>query len=167
MRMRLLVITLILLLTSPAVVAGLEVDYDPSIDFSKYRTYAWQKGTAASAPKTQEMIVNTIERELQAKGLRPAFGAEADLYVVSVAFPDITGGLVGGYDYSPTYDVGIIRVDVRAAIVGTLMVDLVDAQDETVIWRAMATEAIKSNRKNLEKKINKMVIKMFNKYPSN
>jgi hypothetical protein len=165
MRYRILGIALLMILAAPAAMAGIDVDYDESADFGKYRTYAWAEGTPAPLPATEKMIVAAIERELQAQGLRPAAGADADLYVISVTFADTTGGVTGGYYYSHSYHVGVVTSDVRVVTTGTLMIDLVDARENRIVWRAMAREIVKENRAKLGKKIDKVVGKMFRKYP--
>ena len=48
---------------------------------------------------------------------------------------------------------------------GTLVVDLADPQQKMVIWRGMASETLSDkSSKNIEK-VQKMVRKMFEKYP--
>jgi len=48
---------------------------------------------------------------------------------------------------------------------GTLVVDLADPQQKMVIWRGMASETLSDkSHKNIEK-VQKMVRKMFEKYP--
>ena len=56
----------------------------------------------------------------------------------------------------------INRVSFR---VGSLVVDLVDAKTNELVWRAVASSTIPPDRKKLEKKIQKVVAKMFASYP--
>lgn len=83
--MRVAIVVLALaFLTLPAT-AGVEVEYENGADFSGFKTYAWQKGTEAARPKVQQWIVQAVERELKARGLRKVVDRKADVYVVTHA----------------------------------------------------------------------------------
>jgi hypothetical protein len=155
-----------LLLLLPVAQAGVKVEYDEEADFSQYETYMWKKGLPAARPEVQEWIVTAVRRELRARGLRQITEGEPDLYVATGAFAKYEGGISGGVIYSQTWDVGIIVADVHDTTQGTLVVDLVDAETNKQVWRAIAREAVKDDIKKLEKKIDKVVRKIFKRYPS-
>ncbi len=48
---------------------------------------------------------------------------------------------------------------------GTLIVDLADPQAKMIIWRGVATETLADKSKKNIQKLQKMVSKMFQKYP--
>ena len=73
------------LLVSSALLPGVETGHDETVDFSKYRTYAWREGTPAAMPEVQEWVVTAVDRELQGKGLSKIEG-QADVYVSTVAY---------------------------------------------------------------------------------
>ena len=51
-------------------------DYDRTADFSKFKTYAWVRGTEVGDDLNHRRIVTAIDAQLQAKRLKPA-GADA------------------------------------------------------------------------------------------
>ncbi len=62
---------------------------------------------------------------------------------------------------------GASTVHVQEIKVGTLIVDMLDGDSTRLIWRALATQTLPTNPKpeKIEKKINKVVGKMFRKFP--
>jgi Domain of unknown function (DUF4136) len=60
---------------------------------------------------------------------------------------------------------GMSQIDPVTENEGTLVVDLADPQSKMIIWRATAAETLSDkSQKNIEK-VQKMVHKMFEKYP--
>ena len=51
-----------------------KVGYDENVDFGSYRTYAWREGTPAALAEIQQLLVDTIDGELQEGGLRRVEG---------------------------------------------------------------------------------------------
>jgi len=156
-------------LAAAAASAEVEVDFDREADFSGYATYAWREGTPAAAEEIEVTIRRAVERELRAHGLKEAEAkAEPDLWVATHASSE-ERTFVNPY----TFGTGWANpargkkghVDQDRLEVGTLIVDLVDAEAAKVVWRGVATEAISSNRKKIGKKIDKVTRKMFRGYP--
>ena len=163
---RIVHLSLVLLtIATPLSLAGVEVAHD-DLDFSAYRTYAWQDGTEAASPQYQQWIVAAVDRELARRGLRRAPVEIADLRVTTHAIADWEGSLQTDYLYSVTYDVGLIRSGLVTSSKGTLVVDLLDGDSEKSIWRAVAIEVmIDPMPETVLKKINSITRKMFKKYP--
>ena len=49
--------------------------------------------------------------------------------------------------------------------VGTLLLDVVDADSNQLVWRGVATDSIPKKSEKLEKKIYKAVDKLFRHFP--
>ena len=166
-----LIAALAVLLAVPAATAQVKTDYDPQVDFSRFKTWTWAEGTPAPDPFSQKRIEDAIEAKLVEKGLVKAEGEEADLLVVThVSLStekqvDVThmGGYGGRYGWRAGY--GSSYVNVRDINVGTLVVDLVDAEKQELVWRGMASDTVASKPKKSEKKIRKAVSRMFKDYP--
>lgn len=146
--------------------AAINVDYDRSVDFSRFETFSWATGTAANAI-VQKRIVAAVERELEAAGLRKVEG-NGDLRVSThVSTDEETRVDIDDYGYnsrwrgwgSPT------TVQVRNVLVGMLVVDLVDGESKQLVWRGVGKDTVGKSPEKNEKKINKAVKKMFKKYP--
>lgn len=158
------------LLISTSVLARVNVDYDKSADFSKYRTFAWKKGTPSKDPLMEKRIRDAVEQELKAKGLSRADSAP-DIFVVTHASSrkeqqvQIDNLGYSGYGGRGWYSRGPTSVNVYEIPIGTLMVDLVDAKTNELVWRGLAEKTLSEKPEKVAKLIYKVVKKMFKKYP--
>jgi hypothetical protein len=159
-----MVLLLGLLLCVSFVAAGVQVKFEEGVDFAKYRTYAWGKGTPAAKPQYQEWIVAAITRELEERGLRLT-DEEPDLLVVSVAFATLDFVNRGNYVQLRNSTIGLITNDVVGTGTGHLLIDLVDATSDKIVWQAVAEKAFSEDISNPQKKIDKITKKMFRNYP--
>jgi hypothetical protein len=119
------------------------------------------EGTAAIDPEVNRIIAETIENELSVRGIFPD-EADPGLLVVYHASRDETFEVEGGYrrDWE---DSGAVTVDSHVA--GTLVVDLVDAEENRVVWRAIATATVTGNPKKVRGRIPAVVQRMFADFP--
>jgi len=153
-------------------------DYDKSIDFTTFKTYALKDGTKVGQPLIDDRIVNAIEAELAAKGLTKS-EASPDVFVVyHTAFDkqkDIStysSGYAGGYGpygyrYGGGWAGGTTTTQVRDILIGTLVIDIADAKKNQVAWRGMGVKEVKTDAKpeKRDKSINDAVKKIFKNYP--
>jgi hypothetical protein len=160
---------LVLVLCASIAQAKPIVDYDKSVDFFKYQTYAWGKGTPAGSDINQKRIVRAVNDQLQAVGLTEADG-EPDIFVVThVAVSrekQVSGsswGYGGWYGYHGGW--GSTNINVRDVPVGTLIIDLVDAESKELIFRGWDSATAKKSPQKMEKQVNKIVGKIFRRYP--
>ena len=58
----------------------IKVEYDKSLDFSKFKTFAWGERDASPRPLLVHVIAGAIEEELTKRGLRKTDG-EPDVYI--------------------------------------------------------------------------------------
>jgi hypothetical protein len=171
----LLALSLALVWSLPAA-AGVEVDWDNEVDFSQYKTYAWMDGTPVPNQLMQRRIEAALEAELEGKGLTKATGTP-DLYVVSHGSLDeeksihsSSFGYAGGPGRRGYRGWGRGRgsmtttARVTEVEIGNLVVDLVDAGKDELVWRAVGSGTLKKPEK-MEKVIPKAAKKMFKKYP--
>jgi len=146
-------------------------DYDQSANFSRFHTYAWLKGTPVSDELNHKRIVQAIETQLAAKGLsRSESGANADVFVAYHAAFDKSLQISASSSGFGAYRFGAMRTGTARAdeiLVGTLVVDIVDAKSETIVWRGTASKDInvKANAEKRDKSINKAAEKLFKNYP--
>ena len=135
---------LLAVLLAPAVAAGVKVAHDPEVDFSTFRTYAWDEKECLTAaiPEIQAAIVRSVERELEAKGLRKVALADADLHVVTFAIGEALAGSVGGFYSNPSWGWGFITTDARMVTHGSLVIDLRVPPDGRPVWHAVADKTV-------------------------
>jgi hypothetical protein len=147
--------------------AGVKVDYDTEVDFTEFGAFGWMEGTPAPNELVQKRIENAVESELAARGLSPA-ASDPDLLVVthaSVSKQLRIDADTWGYRGRWHGGWGTTTVNVSEIPVGTLVVDLVDAGTNALVWRGIASQTLASNPEKSEKRINKVVRKLFKKYP--
>jgi len=156
-----------LLIAFSAVAQKIEIESDPSVDFSKFRTFAIRDGRLNSTnPSLNGDLVRKrldfdIEKYLGAKGLVFAPSGSSDLNV------RYTLGAVRKAEVE-TYPAGwrgwgtrVVRVPFTE---GTLVIDLRDASTQSLVWRGIARED-KGDAAKVEGKLDDMVKKTFDKYP--
>ena len=121
-------------------------------------------------PLMHKRIVRAIEAQLEASGLTKTED-EPDVYVLyHVALSQDRRIHVDDFGYSsrwrrPGYGGGDVTVfDVN---VGTLIVDMLDAGSEEAVWRGMAQKDLPPtpDPDKMEKKLGKILGKMFRDYP--
>lgn len=160
----------LLLSTTAALAQNITYDFDKSMDFGRFRTYAWVRGTVLDDDLNHQRIVEAIDAQLRGQGLRQVeAGAQPDVFVAYHASFDTDLQVVGfssgwgGYRFAASRS-GTARAE--EILRGTLVVDMVDAATHTIVWRAMATKDIDVNAKpeKREKNITKTVAKLFESY---
>jgi Domain of unknown function (DUF4136) len=143
------------------------MEFDQSIDFSKYKTFAIRDGQLSSgnpalnSPLVKKQIEADIQNDLTAKGLTLVTGGPSDLnvrYTFGAARKtEIEAYPAGWYGLGTRY----IRVPYAE---GTLVIDLRDPTTRSLVWRAIAAEE-KSDATKIQGKLDNMVKKSIDKYP--
>ena len=143
------------------------MEFDQTIDFSRYKTFAIRDGQLSSrnpalnSPLIKKQIEADIENDLAKKGLALAATGPADL-IVRYTFgaarkTEIEAYPAGWYGLGTRY----IRVPYAE---GTLVIDFRDPTNHSLVWRAIAAEE-KSDAAKIEGKLDDMVKKSIDKYP--
>jgi hypothetical protein len=143
------------------------MEFDQTIDFSKYKTFAIRDGrlNSANPALNSDLVKKQIEADIQnhltAKGLTMVTSGPSDLNVRytfgSARKTEIEAYPAGWYGWGTRY----VRVPYAE---GTLVIDLRDPTTRSLVWRAIAAED-KSDASKLQGKIDSMVKKSFDKYP--
>jgi hypothetical protein len=158
---------------SPAHAQSVKSDYDKATDFAKYKTFSFKKGTDAPTPFAQQRIEGAIAAQLKERGIVPS--DSPDLYVFTHTKVskeqrvDVTSYGYGGYPGWGGWGGGFGSSSVMVTDVpmGTVMVDMVDAKTDLLVWRGVATDTLSTNPtpEKSAKRINKAMAKLFNRYP--
>ena len=161
----------LMLLGTIALAQSATYDYDRAANFSNYKTYGWTRGTELTDELIHTRIVRGIDAALTAKGLaRVEAGAQPDVRVAYHASFDknlqITGLTPGWGPFGlGGYPSGSARLE--PVVVGTLVVDISDAQTGALVWRSLASSDIRPTDKpeTRDRKIATATEKMFRNYP--
>lgn len=172
----LLVLLMLLVLAAPAVAQKITVEFDKSVDFTRFKTYSWQTGIPARNPLINVMIVEGIEQSLTAKGLTKV-EKEGDLRLnlaVAIEF-DLQVPHGGWGNTGSSLQTGIpsgaaSAWDVRK---GTLVLDIADAASNHLVWHGRASDTLRyepttdmnKDAKRVEKQVKKAVEKLMKRFP--
>jgi hypothetical protein len=170
----LIVITLLVFGALTVNAQKVKVSSDPACDFSKFKTYTWDKGTLAN-PLIKQYIVAAVDREMATKGLQKVendpdlmittlTATESDLTVTNPSWAPALNSIATGIPASS---------QAWAVTKGTLVIDISDARTKNGVWRGTASHTLENgpsgnnarDAKAVEKPINKAVQKMFKKFP--
>jgi len=182
---RILTITGILVLAAGASgCAGdnIRSDYDPTADFSQYKTYNFYGDAGPEQTSYQSFfstyMVTAITKEMEMRGY--AKSNDPDLLVNFNAIlqektkvtttPSTMGGGYYGYRggfYDPWGGYGYgNETHVSQYTEGTFNIDLVDAREKKLVWEAVGTGKISQKLLDeLEERVYAGVPKFFAKYP--
>jgi hypothetical protein len=144
-------------------------DFDRSANFTTFKTYTWVRGTNLNDQLNHQRIMRAVDAQLTARGFSKVDAAgNPDVLVAYHASFDtdlqINASGWGGYRFAGARS-GTARVE--EIVVGTLAVDMMDAQTKNIVWRGMATKELdaKASPEKKEKNINKAAEKIFKNYP--
>ncbi len=151
------------------VFASVKTDYSHSVDFSRYKTYSWIK-VSVEDPLWEDRISNAVDSQLTARGWTKvdsggdaavaAYGSTRTQKTVQTWYD----GFGGGWRWRGFGD-GMATTTVQETPVGSLMVDIFDGSDKKLIWRGIATDTLSGKPDKDEKKLQKAVSNMFEKFP--
>jgi hypothetical protein len=146
------------------------------IDFAQYRTYDWGPTDALPTgdprldqdPYFQDRVQGAFEKQMAARRFERASSDRPDLlihYHASITQRIDVNRLDQTYGYC--YD-GDCRARVIEYEAGTLVLDIVDARTNRVIWRGWAqhnVEGVLGDRDKMARKIDEAVRRMLERLP--
>ena len=142
------------------------------VDFARYRTYDWGPPDALPTgdprldnnPFFKDHMQGAVEKELAARGLELSSGRPADLlihYHASVTQRLDVNRIDQRYGYCYGDDCNVRVTEYEA---GTIVLDLVDARTDRLVWRGWARDSIDGvidNQQRMERMINQAVTRMM------
>ena len=169
---------LLTLILAPRVMAKINVDFDPTLDFSKFKTFAYIGGVNTlefrqlNPNLISDRVHAGVSQALTARGLKEAkpdqqpdlvvrYWANSQSQIVSPSAG--TWGQFGQYvsDYwAYTYD--LMRSE--SALDASLVIDLIDAKRKDLAWRLYMEQKIVDDDSIWNKVLNE-ISKGFESYP--
>ena len=150
-----------------------DADYDNNVDFSQYKTYAFQKSgidKAEISDLDKKRILRAIDTEMTKKGYSKS--ETPDLLVniftkererVDVNQYSAGWGYGWGWGWNPYMWGG--RNYVTTSTEGTLYIDLIDAKKKELIWQGKGSGYLEQSREKKEERINEFVAKILAQFP--
>ena len=111
-----------------------------------------------------QVAIQDIDTALQGKGLQK---------VTENQNPDLLVTANGGMKEETSYSAWGIRgfgggmgtITPEQNVIGTMIVDLYDAKNKSLVWRGMAENTLNSNGNKNQQMVQKAITKMFNQWP--
>jgi hypothetical protein len=143
------------------------VNYNRSQSFSQYHTYTWASNNANQIQNSilAQQAKSDIDTAMQSKGLRLVPESEN---------PDIILTASGGMKQQTTYTAmgmrgfggGMGTITPEQNVIGTMIVDLYDAKNKSLVWRGIAQNTLSNNGNKNSQMVSKAVVKMFKQWPA-
>ena len=145
------------------------------VDVAQYRTYAWGPADALPTgdprldrnPDFQDYVQGAVEKQLAARGFRPSTSDAPDLLIHYHASIDTRIDVSRSeheYERCQGADCSSWIQDYEA---GTLVLDVVDARTNRLIWRGWAQDIVEAfeNRDRMARKVAEAVRRMMATFP--
>ena len=154
-------------------------DYDQNVEWGKFKTYGWMAAPQSPAdpnsplqntPLLQQRVHNSVDFEMQQRGITMA--DDPDLLVVyHIGTQEKIQVTDWGYRYSDYYwGYGGRQIDVYQFTEGSLVIDLVDAETQNLVWRGTGTGVVDQSQKSPEEmqdRANNVIQKIMESFPPN
>jgi len=145
------------------------VDYDHTINWSKYTTFQVGSGTPAPTTFTQKRIDNAITSTLTSKGWQAVTSNPSIMvypHIVLSEQTQLNTMNMGGFGYRGWGGMGggMSTTTVQKIPMGTLVVDLVDPATKEMVWRGTATDQVSGSGED-QGKVDEAMQKLFADFP--
>jgi hypothetical protein len=142
------------------------VNYNHSQSFSQFHTYAWGSNNANQVQDSilAQVAQQDIDSALQGKGWQKVQESQN---------PDVIVTANGGLKQQTSYSAwgmrgiggGMGGITPEQNVIGTLVVDLYDAKNQSLIWRGIAQNTLNNNGNKNQQMVQNAVTKMFKQWP--
>jgi hypothetical protein len=145
-----------------------KTDYDRKTDFNQYKTYSWEC-VQTQDPLWVDRIKEAVDASLTSKGWTQV-ASGGDVAIVAIEMTRNRQTLDTFYNtygrgWRWTGGFGDATTTVENYKVGTLVVDLFDANSKNLIWRGSSSDTLSDKSDKNIKDLDKGVQKMFNHFP--
>jgi hypothetical protein len=158
---------------------SVKYDYDQDANWAKYRTYGWMEnpqrntdptGPLADTPLLRQRIQNSVNLVMADR--RITSSNDPDLLVIyHIGSQEKIQVTDWGYRYSDYYwGYGGRQIDVYQFTEGSLVIDLVDAETQNLVWRGTGTGVVDQAQKSPEEmqdRANNVINKIMKSFPPN
>jgi hypothetical protein len=180
------VILAALFFTTSAFAQDVSYNFDKQADFTKYKTYRWEKHPQSIDLDQLVMtqLATGFDAALAKKGLTKKETGDVDLIIVYqlalkqekelntyssgyTTGPGWGGGYYGGYGGYGAYGGGTSTTTVSTITTGSVALDMYEAAAKKLVWRGLASKTVDAGTKpeKREKNIAKAADKMLKNYP--
>ncbi|MSP84585.1 MAG: DUF4136 domain-containing protein [Flavobacteriaceae bacterium] len=148
-------------------------DYDKNVDFSQYKTYAFQKrgvDKVEISDLDKKRILRAIDVEMSKKGFTKSETPDLLINIftkereqINVNQFNTSWGFGWGFGWNPYLWGG--QTHVTSSTEGTLYIDLIDANKKELLWQGDGEGYLTKVRSEKEARINEFVSKILAQFP--
>ncbi len=164
--MRNMIVGLAVLALSACSSLSSDWDYDPSVNFTQYKTYAWvtQKADVSGYHLDglmDQRVRDAVNTQLSAKGMTLVETKDADVlvnYLTKIDKKMNVDTFNTNFGYHPYYGPGWgwggnmqSQTTVREYEVGTLIIDLIDNKTSKLMWRGSVADTLRDKKSPSER----------------
>jgi hypothetical protein len=163
----------ILLLLSSCSTVRVNSDYDKNVNFSQYKTYAFQKSGVDKVQISdldKKRILRAIDFEMTKKGFTKSETPDLLINIftkereqIDVNQYNTSWGYGWGYGWNPYLWGG--QTYVTTSTEGTLYIDLIDSKKKELVWQGEGEGYLTKVRSEKESRINEFVSKILAQFP--
>jgi len=166
MRTKFAVCAMLLLASVIAVGQQVSVNYNHNQSFANYHTYAWGSNNA-------NQIQNSILAQVAQQDINSALQGKGLQMVQESQNPDLIVTANGGMKQQTSYSAwgmrgiggGMGGITPEQNVEGTLIVDLYDAKDKSLVWRGIGQDMLSNKGNKNQEAVQKAIQKMFKQWP--
>ncbi len=171
-----ILIGLIIILFSGCSSLNISTDYDPTQDFSKYKTYRWAKlkerdpgDVLSKNPMLRKRVQVAVDKALKEKGFEKL--KEGEPYFIVFVHAGVQQRMNvyhhGGYYYGGWWGPYGGYTSVSHYKQGTLLVDIVDTEEKELSWRGIASDVVHSysDPEELQEELDYVISVMLEDFP--
>ncbi|HEX8268294.1 MAG TPA: DUF4136 domain-containing protein [Flavobacterium sp.] len=148
-------------------------DFDKTVDFTQYKTYAFFK-TGIDKVEVSDLdkkrILHAIEEQMTAKGFAKSETPDILVNIFTKARQQVDvnqfnsgWGYGWGYGWNPWMYGG--NTAISAYTEGTLFIDLIDAKRKELVWQGEGVGVLTENTGDKDERIREFVAKILAQYP--
>jgi hypothetical protein len=173
---KLIPIFLLLILAASCDTVSAYSDYDKTVDFTPYKTYAFFKpgiDKVEISDLDKKRILKAIDDQMQAKGFTKSEDPDllVNIFTKSKEQVDVNQFYAGwGYGYGYGWGYGwnpymYGGTSVSRYTEGTLFIDLIDAKKKQMIWQGQGIGTLYQSIDKKDARITEFVTKILAQYP--
>lgn len=178
---RLLLLSIIIAIAVSCSTVKVSSDYDKTVDFSKYKTFAFTN-EALNMPINdinRNRVLNGVAAELAAKGLtksetNPDVLIDINLKTETNQTATASTSGVGGYGYGYRYGrygygggFSTTTIDYDTYTNGTLFIDMIDVAKKQLVWQGRGTKTLEedASQQRRQDNLDYALKQIFMQYP--
>lgn len=148
-------------------------DYDKSVNFTQFKTYAYMKSGIDKVEISdidKKRILNAIDQQMLAKGFTKSENPDMLINIftksreqVSVNQFNAGWGYGWGWGWNPYMYGG--QTTVTTSTEGVLYIDLIDAKKKELVWQGEGKGNLSKNAEEKDKNVNDFVTQILAQYP--